>query len=95
MRPPGTKLEHRQSVINAINEQKIIIKEKIMTKIKGKPELVLDGVNGNAYAILAEARKVGRKAGWSKEEVDKFLEEAKLGDYDNLLFTCAKYFEVR
>ena len=59
-----------------------------------KPELDLSDQDGNAFSILVRAAKVARRAGWSAEELTKFREEATSGDYDHLLQTCEKYFEV-
>lgn len=59
-----------------------------------KPPLTLVGVDGNAYAIIAQARKAARTAGWTDVEIAEFVTEAKSGDYDNLLQTCMKYFDV-
>jgi hypothetical protein len=61
---------------------------------KIKPELQLSGEDGNAFMIIARARSVARKAGWSEEEINQFIEEAKGGDYLHLLDVCEKYFEV-
>lgn len=54
----------------------------------------LIGKNGNAYAILGECKYAAKKAGISKEEIDKFLKEAMSGDYDNLLKTCCNWFSI-
>jgi hypothetical protein len=59
-----------------------------------KPKLQLTGQDGNAFSILAQAKKAARKAHWSKEEIDRFLKEATSDNYDYLLQTCFKYFNV-
>ena len=59
-----------------------------------KPVLELTGHDGNAFFILGTAIKVAKKAGWAKEEISKFMSEAQSGDYDHLLQTCMKYFDV-
>jgi hypothetical protein len=59
-----------------------------------KPEITLVGEDGNAYSIMAIAQKGMRKAGWTKEQIDAYLEEAMSGDYDNLLVTTMKYCDV-
>lgn len=59
-----------------------------------KPKLKLTGEDGNAYFIISRARRVLQKAGYKKEEIDKFEEEATSGDYDNVLSTCMKWFDV-
>jgi len=59
------------------------------------PKLKLVGEDGNAFAILARARKAARKAGWPQERIDEFLRIAKGGNYTHLLSTCMEYFEVK
>lgn len=56
-----------------------------------KPVLELTGQDGNAFAILGKARRVAlaNKMDWKQIE-----EEATSGDYDHLLQTMMKYFEV-
>ena len=49
--------------------------------------------NGNAFAILGKAQRAARKGGWTPEQIDAFLTEAKSGDYDHLLQTTMKHFE--
>lgn len=56
-----------------------------------KPELKLLGVNGNAFMILAQARRVALKNGMDWEAIRK---EATAGDYEDLLQTLMRYFEV-
>lgn len=60
-----------------------------MTELK--PLLELGGQDGNAFYILAKAKRVAESNGmdWAKIEA-----EAKSGDYDHLLQTMMKYFEV-
>ena len=59
-----------------------------------KPELELSEQDGNAFSILGRAARVAKKAGWNAEEFKKFREEAMSGNYDHLLATCDKYFDV-
>lgn len=56
-----------------------------------KPELRLLGKDGNAFAILAAARRVAEA-----NDMDwlKIQREAQSGDYDHLLRVMMKYFEV-
>jgi hypothetical protein len=56
--------------------------------------LPLIGEDGNAYSILGRASKLMRRAGIDKAERDEFMAEATSGDYDNLLMTCHKWFNV-
>jgi len=59
-----------------------------------KPTLQLTGQDGNVFNILGKASIAGRKAGWDKEKIDKFLAECMSGDYDNALRTCMEHFDV-
>lgn len=59
-----------------------------------KPEVKLVGTDGNAFAIIAKVKNALKKAGYPKEHVDKFIEEATSGDYDHLLQICCKYVDV-
>jgi hypothetical protein len=54
----------------------------------------LTGEDGNAFFILGRCQTAARKAGLSKEEMDRFDQEARSGDYDTLLQTCMKWFDV-
>jgi hypothetical protein len=60
-----------------------------------KPVLKIIGQDGNAFFILGKALKVARQAGWPEEQVHQFQKEATSGNYDNLLQTCMKNFEVK
>ena len=44
--------------------------------------------------ILGNAQRAAKKAGWSREKIDEVMKEAQSGDYDHLLQTMMKYFEV-
>ena len=56
-----------------------------------KPTLKLVGEDGNAFAILGLARRVARD---NKMDWEKIKTEAMSGDYDHLLQTMMKYFDV-
>lgn len=55
------------------------------------PELDLTGVDGNAFALMAKARRVAKA---NKMDWDKIQTEAMDKDYDHLLQTLNKYFDV-
>ena len=57
-------------------------------------EVTLSGIDGNVYAIFGACSKSARRNGISQKEVDTFLNEAKQGDYDHVLQTCHKCFDV-
>jgi hypothetical protein len=54
----------------------------------------LTGTDGNAFFILGRVSKAAERAGVSQADVDQFMNEAMSGDYDHLLATCVKYFDV-
>ena len=56
-----------------------------------KPELKLLGTDGNSFAILNKAMKVAEENNMNWDEIEQ---EATNGDYDHLLQTMMKYFEV-
>lgn len=56
-----------------------------------KPKLKLMGRDGNAFAILGSAQRVAVK---NKMDWGKISGEAMSGDYDHLLQTMMKYFDV-
>jgi len=56
-----------------------------------KIDLELEGIDGNAFAIMGAFSKQARREGWSKEEIDEVLDEARTGDYDHLLQTIMDY----
>jgi hypothetical protein len=58
-----------------------------------KPKLKLVGEDGNAFAILARAKRALRGAG-REDEVQDFVYEATSGDYDHLLRVVMEWFEV-
>jgi len=54
--------------------------------------LELSGTDGNAFAILAKAKRAF--SGVQGITWDKFYKEATSGDYSHLLVTVYQYFEV-
>ena len=68
--------------------------ENTMSTETTKPILELTGSDGNAMMILGKAQRVAKKAGWSSEKRTKVFAEATSGDYDHVLQTMMKYFEV-
>ena len=64
------------------------------TKQESKPRLRLIDTDGNAFAILGAALNKAREAGWSVEKYKRFKEEALSGNYDQLLATVQRYFDV-
>jgi hypothetical protein len=56
-----------------------------------KPSLKIIGTDGNAFAILGKARRVAIQ---NKMDWNKIQAEATSGDYNHLLATMMKYFDV-
>ena len=54
----------------------------------------LIGEDGNAFAILGACCRAMRRARLPQAEVDAFMAEATAGDYDQLLQTCMRWFDV-
>ena len=61
---------------------------------QSRPSVKLVGNNGNAFAIMGNCFKAARKAGWSQEQIDIVKNEMTSGDYNHLLATAMKYFDV-
>ena len=59
-----------------------------------RPVLVLVGEDGNAFSILAKARRALQAAGRG-DEWATFEAEATSGNYDHLLVTVMNWFDVR
>ena len=58
-----------------------------------RPKLRLVGEDGNAFAILARAKRALREAG-REDEIQVFVQEATSGDYRHLLSVVVEWFEV-
>ena len=65
-----------------------------MTNDATKPFIQLSGEDGNAWFIIGRARKSARRAGWTPDEVQAFVDEATSGDYDHVLQTVMANFET-
>ena len=68
---------------------------KELVGMTDKPTLKLSGTDGNAFAVIGKARSVGKQACWSEDKIQRFTKEAMSGDYDKVLTTCMKHFEVK
>jgi len=60
-----------------------------------RPVVRLVGQDGNAFNILGLCQRAAREAGWTPEQIKSVIDEMKSGDYDHLLQTAIKHFEVR
>jgi hypothetical protein len=54
----------------------------------------LVGRDGNAFAIMGACISAGKRAGYTKEQLDAYQKESTSGDYNNLLCTAMKWFDV-
>jgi hypothetical protein len=59
------------------------------------PIVKLSGRDGNAFAIMGACQRAARQAGWSAEQINLVMNEMTAGDYDHLLQTAMKNFDVR
>ncbi len=61
------------------------------------PEIIvtLTGQDGNAFAVLGRCREAARDAGISEDEIAVFMAEAMAKDYNHLLQTAIRWFEIR
>ena len=66
-----------------------------MTPIYPDITVTITGQDGNAFAVLGRCREAARDAGLSDEEIAAFMDEAMAGDYDHLLQTAMRWFEIR
>ena len=66
--------------------------EKLVNK---SVDLDLVGIDGNAYSIMGAFQKRAWIEGWSSQEIEKVLDQAKLDDYDHLLAVIQMYCEPK
>ena len=61
------------------------------------PDITISMVDedGNAFAIIGRVHREMRRAGLSQAERDAFTKEATSGDYDHLLVTVMRWFDVQ
>jgi hypothetical protein len=65
-----------------------------MNKDKKKPVLKLSGADGNAFMIIGLAKRAAQKAQMNPTDITAMVTEMMSGDYDNLIQTAMKHFEV-
>lgn len=67
-----------------------------MKKVINKTvDLDLIGINGNAFMIMGVFQRQAKREGWTQEEIDTVLTEAKNGDYNHLLATIENHCEPK
>jgi len=66
----------------------------IKSKNEMSREITIDltGPDGNAYALMAYAKRFARQLGYSKEDQDQLLDLMKSGDYENLVGVFDDHF---
>jgi ABC-type sugar transport system substrate-binding protein len=57
--------------------------------------VTLSGHDGNAFAVLGRCREAARNAGLPEDEIAAFMDEGTAGNYDHLLQTAMRWFEIR
>lgn len=50
-----------------------------------KKKYSLIGIDGNAFSVMGYVRSAMKKEGKSQDEINKYIEDAKSGDYNNIL----------
>ena len=65
-----------------------------MTLVYPNVKVKLVGTDGNAFAVIGTCQDAMRKAGATQAQIESFIDEAMEGDYDHLLRTAMKYFDV-
>lgn len=74
-------------VFEVVNAEKTAMEKK-------KPKVKIVGEDGNAFLILAKAKRALKEAGYPKEEIDRYYAEATKGSYDNLLAVTCEWCDV-
>lgn len=61
------------------------------------PEIIvtLTGHDVNAFTILGRCRRAAQVTGLADDEIATFTSAAMAGDYDHLLRTAMRWFDIR
>lgn len=51
----------------------------------------LIGQDGNTFVLLSGWRRQARREGWSSEDINKVMDKATSGDYNNLLSSLSAH----
>lgn len=62
--------------------------------MKDKPIVKLIGEDGNAFVIIGKVRNALRRAGYNKDEIERYTEEATSGDYNHLLNVTNEWVHI-
>jgi hypothetical protein len=62
-----------------------------------KPIVNLGVPDWDLLTVLSRCQRAAKDAGWTQAQIDGLLEEMRSGecDYDHMLRTATKHFEVR
>ena len=63
-------------------------------KVDKKVNLELVGLDGNAFSLMGAFQKQARREGWTKEEIESVLDDARSSDYNHLLQVLVSYCET-
>tara|TARA_Y100000389_G_scaffold12919_1_gene11566 strand:+ start:590 stop:823 length:234 start_codon:yes stop_codon:yes gene_type:complete len=69
-----------------------MIKSKSEKPNSGKIEIDLTGPDGNAYVLMAYARKLSEALGYSKDKAEEVVEHMTEGDYEHFLNVFEKHY---
>ncbi len=58
----------------------------------GMTVIDLTGPQGNAFVLLGVASDLGRRMGWTKDEIDALRKKMTSGDYENLVKSLDEAF---
>ena len=64
-----------------------------MVTTKKKITLELAGLDGNAFVLMGAFSQQAKAEGWTREEINGVLADAKSGDYGNLLRVLMEHCE--
>ena len=53
----------------------------------------IDDIYGNAFAFVSYTKKAMEESGFTTQEIDEMIEQAKSSDYHHLLIVCQSYIK--
>lgn len=65
-----------------------------MPTAESKPKIKIKDVEGSAFQILNRCQTAAKRADWSQDDLQKFLNEARKYDYQNLMEIVKIHFDV-
>ncbi len=64
-------------------------------KVNKTVNLDLVGKDGNAFFLMGVFQRQARREGWSQEEINTVLDEARGDDYNHLIATLLEYCQPK